>query len=310
MKRTMLFLCIFLIVALACDISVNLTPTTVVSTPEDTAVLVEPATTTPEIFIALTQAIPFTQVPIATQNFEPSPINSVMAAYGHLTLEIPMSVASGLSGSDIAPITDADAAWYQKTPGHQQITLNGYQGLQGKLNQAQIFIYPATDYAVLSAAAFESMHRLRNIISSVVPVTADNLPAIPFFNSKQLFASNFQSMPFQDGSGIRFLTQYDQFSAPVNNQGLFYQFQGFSADGELYTVAIFPISAPGLSEVSDPASATAIGGVAYPNMSDPNADWNGYYEAAASLLEGTPPDAFSPSLLQLDAMIQSMWIAP
>ena len=65
-----------------------------------------------------------------------------------------------------------------------------------------------------------------------------------------------------------------------------------------------------MSDSSDPASAIAIGGVAYPNMGDPNADWDGYYAAAANLLDTTSPDAFTPSLNQLDALIQSMWITP
>jgi hypothetical protein len=147
-------------------------------------------------------------------------------------------------------------------------------------------------------------------MSAVVPITADQLPAVPFFNAQQLFASNIQTISFQNGSGIRFLAEYGQYPAPVNNQELFYQFQGFSNVGDYYIVAIFPITSPGLSESSNPASATAIGGVAYPNMSDPNADWRGYYAAAATVLDATSPDAFEPSLNQLDALIQSMWVAP
>jgi hypothetical protein len=304
MKKISLFLAILVIVSLACDLSVNISPTNEVPTAETTPVVVDPPTTTPEVFISLTQAIPATAV------VQPSPVTNTLVTFGRLSLEIPSSVANGASGSDIPPVTNEDAAYWMKTPGHLQVSLNDYYILQGKLHQPQIYVYPATDYAVLVPGAFESMHRLRNVMSAVVPMTPDQLPVVPFFNAAQVFASNIQTISFQNGSGIRFLTEYGQYPAPVNNHELFYQFQGFSADGEYYIVAIFPITAPGLGESSDPESAVAIGGVAYPKMGDPNDDWNAYYAAAASLLDATPLDAFTPSITQLDALIQSMWVAP
>ena len=309
-KRIFFFLSILIIASLACDLSVNIAPTSDAPTAENTPILIDPPTTTPEVFISLTQAIPSMAVPSATSFVEPSPVTNTLTTYGHLTLEIPPSVASGANGSDMPAVTSEDGPYWEKTPGHLQVSLNDYYILQGKLHKAQIYVYPATDYAVLSPAAFESMHRLRNIMSAVVPVTADQLPAVPFFNAAQLFASNIQTISFQSGSGIRFLTEYGQYPAPVNNHELFYHFQGFSDVGDYYIVAIFPITAPGLSDSSDPASAPAIGGVAYPNMGDANADWEGYYGAATNLLDATPADAFAPSINQLDALIQSMWITP
>ena len=163
-------------------------------------------------------------------------------------------------------------------------------------------------YVELSTAAFESMHRLRNVMHSTAPITPNQLPGVPFFNAAQVFASNIQAISFQNGSGVRFLTEYAQNATPINNHELFYHFQGFSADGEYYIVAIFPITAPGLGESSDPESAVAIGGVAYPKMGDPSEDWNAYYAAAANLLDATSPESFTPSLSQLDALIQSMWV--
>lgn len=304
MKRFFLFLSVLVLITLACDVSVNVVPTNDVPTVADTPVLTEPPTTTPEVFISLTQAIP------ATAIVQPSPVTNTLVTFGRLTLEIPSSVANGASGSDIAPVTKEDAAYWEKTPGHLQVSLSDYYVLQGKFHQPQIYVYPAVDYATLVPGAFESMHRLQNIRSDVVPVTADQLPAVPFFNAQQVFASNIQDVSFQNGDGIRFITEYGQYPAPVNNHELFYHFQGFSNDGNYYIVAIFPITAPGLGESSDPASAPAIGGVAYPKMDDGNANWQGYYAAAANLLDTTSPNTFTPSLSQLDALIQSMWVAP
>lgn len=303
-KRTLLFVSILVTVSLACDVLVNLAPANEVRTAGETPGLIEPPTTTPEIFISLTQAIPATAVPSAP------PVPNTLVTYGRLTLEIPSSVADGARGIDIEPLTDEESPYWEKTPGHLQVSLQEYYVLQGKFHQPQIYVYPATDYAILVPAAFESMHRLRNIMSGVVPITPNQLPAVPFFNAAQVFASNIQSISFQNGSGIRFLTEYAQYFAPVNNQDLFYHFQGFSADGEYYIVAILPITAPVLQESADAGAVIPSGGIAMPDMNDPNADFQGYYASATDLLNATSAETFTPSLSQLDALIQSMWVAP
>jgi hypothetical protein len=310
MKKIALFLCLLIVLSLACDVSVNIAPTNDVPTVAETPVLIEPPTTTPEVFISLTQAIPATAIPSATPLAQPSPVAKTSVTFGRLSLDIPSSVANGASGKEYPRNDSEDAPYWDKTPGHLQVSLNDYYILQGKLHQPQIYVYPAMPYVELSTAAFESMHRLRNVMNPGASITANQLPTVPFFNAAQVFASNIQAVSFQNGSGIRFLTEYGQYPAPVNNHELFYHFQGFTNDGEYYIVAIFPITAPGLGESSDPESAVAIGGVAYPSMGDPSDDWEAYYTAAANLLDATSPESFTPSLSQLDALIQSMWVAP
>lgn len=305
MKRIFLFLSLFIIVTLACDVSVNILPTNTVPTAAGTPVLIDPPTPTPEIFISLTQAIPATPV------VQPTPVTNTLVTFGRLTLEIPSSVASGANGSDIAPVTNEDAAYWQKTPGHVQVSLGDYYVLQGKFHQPQIYVYPAMPYVELVPAAFESMHRLRNVMNQVAPITADQLPAVPFFNAAQVFASNIQAVTFQNGSGVRFLTEYAQYPAPVNNHELVYHFQGFSSDGEYYIVAIFPIAAPVLAETGDAGSPLPSGGIPYPSFDDPDPQaLQKYYGDVATILDAASPDAFTPSFNQLDALIQSMWVAP
>jgi hypothetical protein len=300
LNRTFLFLSVLVIMTLSCDLSVNTAPTNEVPTAAETPVLIEPPTTTPEVFISLTQAIP------ATSIIQPSPVTNTLVTFGRLSLEIPSSVADGASGIEIVPVTDEDAAYWEKTPGHLQVSLKDYYILQGKFHEPQIYVYPATDYAILVPGAFESMHRLRNILSAVVPITTDQLPAVPFFNAAQLFASNIQTISFQNGDGIRFLTEYAQYAAPVNNHELIYHFQGFTSDGEYCIIAILPVTVPVLAETSDAGAVVPSGGIAYPGNNDPNADFRGYYASIMELLNATRPDAFTPTLDQLDALIQSM----
>ncbi len=311
MKKIFLFISLLIIVTLACDVSVNIAPTNEVPTTKTTPILDEPPTTTPEVFISLTQAIPATAVPGGTPIVQPSPIAKTTVTFGRLNLDIPSSVASGASGSDVAPVTNEDTAYWQKTPGHLQVSLNDYYVLQGKLHQPQIYVYPAMPYVELVPAAFESMHRLRNVMSDPnTSISADQLPEVPFFNAVQMFASNIQVVSFQNGSGVRFLTEYAQYAAPINNHELVYQFQGFTNDGEYYIIAILPITAPVLAETSDAGAPLPPGGIPYPLMAEPNADMQAYYASVTDLLNTASSEVFTPSIKQLDSLIQSMRVTP
>lgn len=47
---------------------------------------------------------------------------------------------------------------------------------------------------------------------------------------------------FRDGAGVRFLTQYASPDRPINNQEVFYAFQGLTDDGVTAVSAILPVS--------------------------------------------------------------------
>jgi hypothetical protein len=309
MKKLFLVLSIFIVASLACDLSINITPSnsTAVPQPTNTTVpVVETSTNVP----ASATTIPATAVPSATS---PSPLpstNGKQVSYRPVSLILPAGLASGISGTDFPRVEGEDHPYWELTPGHTVVKLEGYT-LQGKFHQPQIYVYPAMPYVELFSGAFESMHRLRNVMNPAGPITAEQLPAVPFFNAAQLFASNVQAIPFQNGTGMRFLTEYGQYPAPVNNHELFYQFQGFTNDGAYYIVAILPIIAPVLAETADAGAALPAGGIQYPFFADPDPETlQKYYEGVSNLLSATPNEAFTPTIGQLDALIQSTQIIP
>ena len=304
-KKFLLALSMLAVMSLACGVTIGTTPNGEVPTAENTSVsVIDPPTPTPEVFISLTQAIP------ATSIVQPSPVTNTLVRFGRLSLEIPSSVATGASGSDIAPVTAEDAPYWEKTPGHLQVSLGDYYILREKFHQPQIYVYPALEYAQLVPAAFESMHRLRNVMYAPDAVSVDQFPTVPFFNAAQVFASNVQTLSFQNGSGIRFVTEYAQGFVSINNQDLFYHFEGFTDDGNDYIVAVLPITSPLLAESDDLDAPLPAGGIAFPDLASPDPDMQGYFDAIATLLNAQPSVSFSPALSQLDALIQSMWVAP
>ena len=303
MKKVCLFLSLFILVALACDLSASpasSTPLPPDATVAPSEIAVEFPTDTP---------IPPTETLIETPT-EPQPsLDGVPVFFQPVNLVLPSGLASGISGEQFPRAEGADTPPWELTPGHTVVTLEGYL-LQGKFHEPKIYVYPALGYAELFPGAFESMHRTRNVMNDPSLSSVDQLPAVPFFNAAQIFASNLQKITTEYIEGVRFLTEYAQYAAPVNNYELIYHFEGFSHDGEYYIVAIFPITVPVLAETSDPGAVLPSGGVAYPDINDPNADWQGYYTAITALLNGTSPDAFAPTISQLDFLIQSMQIGP
>ncbi len=222
---------------------------------------------------------------------------------------VPPEVAGGIHGNQIPRAEGADIPAWGRTPGHIEMQLESYI-LQGRFHEPTIYVYPALAYAEMSPAAFESIHRLDNILYPPDGPDLNNpLPAIPFFSDQQVFASNIQVISFQNGQGVRFLTQYAQYAAPANNRDLFYEFQGVTRDGAYYIVAILPIRNPMLAETSDAGAPLPVGGVPYSYMIDPNTDMQLYYRSVIDVLNATPQDAFTPTLDQLDLLIQSIGIA-
>lgn len=243
--------------------------------------------------------------PVPTQ---PSP--DIVASTYIVHMSLPQGLASGLRGIDVPRADGQDLPYWELTPGHTFSKLEGYM-LQGTLHEPKIYVFPALKYAEMVPAAFESIHRLNNILYDPnIAANVDQLPTVPFFNAAQVFASNVQPLAFQNGRGIRFVTEYGQYAAPVNNHELFYQYQGLTSDGAYYLIAILPIRMPALADTGDPNAVLPSGGIPYPNVNDPNADFPGYYAAVITLLNETTSEIFTPNLSQLDQLIQSIQIAP
>ncbi len=275
------------------------------------------ATPTP-FFVYPTATVVPTQAPTATllptQSLTKAPtalptsIDGTAVSYGLLRFVLPTGVASGIRGSQFPRAEGNNVSPWDVTPGHTQVKLEGYL-LQGKFHEPRILVYPAQAYAEQRPAAFESIRRINNILGNPsILINNEQLPAIPFFNAAPVFSSNVKVLSFQNGKGVRFLTDYAQYPASANNHDLFYHYEGVTNDGAYYVIAILPITVPVLAETSDRAAVLPRGGVAYPDVTKPNVDWKGYYVAVTNLLNAQSPDSFAPTINRLDALIQSMQI--
>jgi hypothetical protein len=301
MKKLFTPLILFmLITGLACSQSTAL-PT---STPEPVP------TTEPTALLEDPTALPVEPTPELPAEPTVEPFPGTPITFGSVSLVIPPGLATGLTGEVIPAATGDNVAPWEIAPEHIQLTLDGYT-LQDKFHQPRLFLYPAEAYAALDEGVANNLAFIKGVCCRVGN-TPDptSLPHIPFFNAGQVFASNIQILPFQNGSGVRFLTEYAQYFATITNTDLFYHYQGLTEDEQYYIIAILPITAPLLAADANPESTVPAGGVPHPSFDDPNADWAGYYTNITALLTTTSPDLFTPTLAQLDALIRSIQITP
>lgn len=226
----------------------------------------------------------------------------IAVAFDKVNLVIPLSVASGVKGN-IVPLVDGTdgAPWWAIAPEHLQLDLEDYI-LQDKQLQPQILIYPTNEYDAIA----ENITRLNTITKTPNQLFTDEILPTPLVNAVQLFASNKKVVSFQNGQGVRYVTQVDQYYAPINNYELFYYFSGLTNDQKYYITATLPISASNLPDNVQPGSPPVdITGLDSTQM---EAVLQEYYNNMTTILNNTQANGFTPDLDLLDALINSISI--
>jgi uncharacterized protein YraI len=169
---------------------------------------------------------------------------------------------------------------------------------------AEIFVYPTSGFGSqdwMDLMANERMRALGQLLADQPSGFVGEFPALPWNNAAQVIHAQIHYLDFQNGRGVRFLTQSNQEARPINNQELVYVFQGISEDGLHGVTAYFPVNHPSLPDG--------------PQMSD--ADYQALMqnldmrlEEATRMLDDSRADLFSPNLTLLDSVIQSLHIVP
>jgi hypothetical protein len=217
-----------------------------------------------------------------------------------VSLALPRGLAKDVRADITPPLASSpDSPIGGGIPATMDLSLNGYP-LTAAFHKPHILIYPLAEFARVNSQAQNQISALQDILAKKTQ-TVDHLPFIPIFNAGQVFHAGLSYLTFQNGSGIRFLTQYDQAVNPVNNQELFYAFQGITSDGAYYVAAILPISDPNLPATGDMTPA---------EMEKLSKDYAKYMQDTVQMLNTEAPDSFTPNLNTLDNLVMSLKAAP
>lgn len=209
------------------------------------------------------------------------------------------TLAQQITAQMVAAQTAPDAPDFSRFPAYEQIDLIGYPS-KNTYHKPRIEIYSVAEFEQLNPSAQAQIERLKQLLADV-PAAPASMPFLPLFNAAQVFYAQPKYMNFQSGQGVRYLTQYDQAMIPVNNQEIFYTFQGLTSDGQWYIAALLPVTSgrlPDSGTLSQEQMAT---------LSTPDG-FKQYLGQIVGELNAAPPGEFTPSLDQLDALIQSLQV--
>jgi len=187
-------------------------------------------------------------------------------------------------------------------PEHEEYMMVNYLHA-GTLHEPRIWVYPLEAFAqgnYLAAAKIEKLQQLLADRPGEIETTpfSEVIPILPLVSAGQMMASQIEYLDFQNGSGIRFLTQLGQSYLPINNQTMFYTFQGITGDGQYYVAAIFPVSHPSLPpDMTMPEDAEGF-----------IAKFDSYIAGLEDRLDAEEAASFVPNLSLLDALIRSMQV--
>lgn len=246
-----------------------------------------------------------TQAP--TQGPQGVPVN-----YKNVSFVLPIGLAADAAPETVpANVTDQNAPPWDAGPEHIHFRFDGYSVGANSFSVTQIDVFPAQQYANANTSANISLQRLQAVLGNPnASLTNDSLPHVPYFNAASMFSAQVKRIHFQNGDGVRVVSQYAQAYAPVTNNGTFYHFQGLTNDGQYYVIAVLPVQAPFLENGNDPSAPLPAGGIPFPGYMADSAAAENYYQAVSAKLSSTPDDQFTPSLAQLDALVQSINVGP
>jgi hypothetical protein len=211
-----------------------------------------------------------------------------------VTIDVTPALATGITRELVSATShDKDTPYWAVQPEHFQLTLNDYVR-QSTFHTARIYVYPVDDFESTNQAAAERIAKLRRILEERPLSVTEDIPFLPLFNAGQMVQTQFGYWAFESGIGVRFVTQYGQGAGPINNNELFYAFQGLTYDGDYYVSAILPVSHPDL-----PADASKM----------PAGGWERYVRDVEQQLNVADPSSFQPGLASLDQMIRTLTIS-
>ena len=142
---------------------------------------------------------------------------------------------------------------------------------------------------------------LKQVLSTHSAQSGSPLPYLPVLNAGQLITARIEYLDFQNGTGVRYLTQFGQDVFPINNADLIYTFQGLTGDGLYQISATFPIQSTDLPSTGNETPYD------YWEFSSAFPD---YAAGISALLEEESSGSFSPTIDLLDAMLRSLLVSP
>jgi len=204
--------------------------------------------------------------------------------------------------AEVVPASGEDTPDFAWLPEHIRFAFEGYV-LPETFHEPRILVFSAEDLAaneILRSIADNIQQLLEEKPHDPVGMFAAGGILPPMNAGHMKPAPHVDYLDFENGTGVRFLTQMGQAYYPINNHDLFYTFQGITHDGSAYVAAILPISHPSL-----PADGSQIPGGDFDAFA---AGFETYAAEVSAQLDEQSEDSFEPSIALLDKTVASLTV--
>ncbi len=150
------------------------------------------------------------------------------------------SVASKVTGRTVEKSLDVNNP---VTPKMDQFEFQNY-AVPSQI-KPRINVFSAQEFMDMGGdSAIKQVEKLKLLNVSQQANPPGDLPMLLGEPATQLIRAGLQYVKFQNGSGIRYITQYGEQPWPFDNNLLFYTFQGLTNDGAWYISAVLPVNQP------------------------------------------------------------------
>ena len=230
------------------------------------------------------------EVPTADESKRVSNVNGVYFEY-------PEWLASDVAASIYdAPPPNADDPYFLIEVDHRIFEFQNYS-LEDHFLTPLINIYPLEEFQQVNPGAAAQITLLKDLISwqSLGASRPDGLPFLPIFNAAQSFFTKVEFINTDSVNGLRYLTQFQQATYPIQNGQMIYTFQGITADGKYYISAVFPESHAILEPYDD-----------FEYTAEFEENFWDYLMEIGEQLRAEPDESFNPGLDALDGVIESL----
>jgi hypothetical protein len=194
----------------------------------------------------------------------------------------------------VNPAEIIDNTWWN-TPEHREYRFTDWV-LADSFLEARIKIYPVEGFLDVNPGVGGNIDALKLALTTK-PTDGEGAPVVDIFNAARMYTSNVAYLQFQNGEGIRFLTQYGQAVSPLGWPMMFYTFQGITDDGRYLVSAMLPATHPSLPHPDQVTMDQAF-----------MDNWETYVAETEALLNAEPDNSFLPPLALLDGMIESLMV--
>ena len=208
-----------------------------------------------------------------------------------VSFSIPDSLADSVNAQEIP----AQPEGFGAQPAHLRFDLVGY-ALPGGYLDPVIKVFPVAEFKLVNEFAGQTLDNLQTLLDTQPP-DPEGMPIPDFAGAAQFVGTQVHYVNFQNGRGVRYVSQWGQAAYPVGYPQLFYSFQGLSDDGLYYVHVVLSVDHPSLPD----AETVTLDDAFYENFM-------AYAAEMEAQLDTQPPESFEPSLLLMDELVESLLV--